>query len=59
LGAEDSLSNVFHILSPSPVGAVEKQYMGKQLKQIDDQIAQINDPRFGEDRNMWVMMVYP
>ena len=31
--------------------------MAKQLKQIDGHIAQINSPRFAEDRNMWVMMV--
>jgi hypothetical protein len=29
--------------------------MAKQLKQIDGHIAQINSPRFAEDRNMWVM----
>ena len=31
--------------------------MAKQLKQIDGHIAQINAPRFAEDRNMWVMIV--
>jgi hypothetical protein len=31
--------------------------MAKQLKQIDGHIAQINAPRFAEDRNMWVMTV--
>ena len=31
--------------------------MAKQLKQIEGHIAQINAPRFAEDRNMWVMMV--
>ena len=31
--------------------------MAKQLKQIDGHIAQINAPRFAEDRRMWVMMV--
>ena len=31
--------------------------MAKQLKQIDGHIAQINAPRFAEDRKMWVMMV--
>ena len=30
--------------------------MAKQLKQIDGHIAQINAPRFAEDRNMWVMI---
>ena len=31
--------------------------MAKQLKPIEGHIAQINAPRFAEDRNMWVMMV--
>ena len=31
--------------------------MAKHLKQIDGHIAQINAPRFAEDRKMWVMMV--
>ena len=31
--------------------------MAKQLKQIEGHIAQINAPRFAEDRNMWVMML--
>ena len=31
--------------------------MAKQLKPLDGHIAQINAPRFAEDRNMWVMMV--
>ena len=31
--------------------------MAKQLKPIEDHIAQINAPRFAEDRNMWVMTV--
>jgi hypothetical protein len=30
-------------------------YMAKQLKPIEGHIAQINAPRFAEDRNMWVM----
>jgi hypothetical protein len=29
--------------------------MAKQLKPIEGHIAQINAPRFAEDRNMWVM----
>jgi len=29
--------------------------MAKQLKQIDGHIAQINAPRFAEDRNTWVV----
>ena len=29
--------------------------MAKQLKPIEDHIAQINAPRFAEDRNMWVV----
>ena len=32
-------------------------FMAKQLKQIEGHIAQINAPRFAEDRKMWVMMV--
>jgi hypothetical protein len=32
--------------------------MAKQLKPIEGHIAQINAPRFAEDRNMWVMIVY-
>ena len=32
--------------------------MAKQLKQIDGHIAQINAPRFAEDRNMWVMKLF-
>jgi hypothetical protein len=32
--------------------------MAKQLKPIEGHIAQINAPRFAEDRNMWVMLVY-
>ena len=31
--------------------------MAKQLKPIEGHIAQINAPRFAEDRDMWVMMV--
>ena len=31
--------------------------MAKQLKQIDGHIAQINAPRFAEDRNMWVIFI--
>jgi len=31
--------------------------MAKQLKPIDGHIAQINAPRFAEDRNMWVMIL--
>jgi hypothetical protein len=30
--------------------------MAKQLKQIEGHIAQINAPRFAEDRKMWVMI---
>ena len=30
--------------------------MAKQLKPIEGHIAQINAPRFAEDRNMWVMI---
>ena len=30
--------------------------MAKQLKPIEGHIAQINAPRFAEDRSMWVMM---
>ena len=32
-------------------------HMAKQLKPIEGHIAQINAPRFAEDRNMWVMML--
>ena len=32
-------------------------HMAKQLKQIEGHIAQINSPRFAEDRKMWVMML--
>jgi hypothetical protein len=32
--------------------------MAKQIKPIEGHIAQINAPRFAEDRNMWVMIVY-
>jgi hypothetical protein len=32
--------------------------LAKQLKPIEGHIGQINAPRFAEDRNMWVMLVY-
>jgi len=45
---------------PGRSAAVGSQNIGmaKQLKPIEGHIAQINAPRFAEDRNMWVMMVY-
>jgi hypothetical protein len=57
-GRSEGAKLLYPISSADSAAGSQNIRMAKQLKQIDGHIAQINAPRFSEDRNMWVMMAY-
>ena len=55
-GLESPIYHLLYTISPAAVAAGSQNIsMAKQLKPIEGHIAQINAPRFAEDRKMWVI----
>ena len=53
----EMMGKLLGLFSGRSLRGSQNMCMAKQLKPIEGHIAQINAPRFAEDRNMWVMMV--